>query len=726
MKQLLFTFQTRLNGLYDKRRQTLPQEGNRSAPIVILLLAILTILAFYFVVTTNSLHDPKAYLEKRSRVVTKENLAFQMRSLESISCVKLQECSAIESDFEETRIQNIGILPQENRVLHLRTVLDDTELKGLKDFLTVGLVIPGLKYYEAMVLVNGSPNRTYFLNRRIVSVFEPAAFQTFQAITIDILLRPAPSQTTWFEPSSEISFLGTLWEVDQYEDYLAVSRAGKASLANVLIKVVLAVFVLLFFLIIDRSAEALGLALAVGFESVAIVLTQQWLFTEYLGPRMDLVLGEFFRQMAMVCHVYFILQISRLASKSIRGWLAGGIVLGLVMAALRYYTMTRLTHKDIALWDYWRATLDVLPLFILLLPLPTVAKLRLHWRVAALVVAWIASAFKLGGSLAPLIFTHESDVRNIVAGLSANAAYLFVLSTFFNISTLEERVKRQTEALAEKGLLERDLEIGQSVQKSLHVLPKLPDCIAFDFQYEPIHYVSGDTFIVRPSKSFNRISMMLVDVTGHGIQAALKASACHSLAMTTTERCDEEKAPIGKKLENYHRELTKYFQNLSSYDDCDLVASTSFELDYNTGEYTLFKSNYLAPIVVRNKVTATRDREKILRAAMGERVQHLGADSWSVSSLHSANQTLSSGVLTPGSFLILISDGFIDSSVTYFRMLRELRLSLARENHILDATRLKAIILKLNIFKDAVACDDRTLLILEWKNVQKQSSRRVA
>jgi phosphoserine phosphatase RsbU/P len=68
--------------------------------------------------------------------------------------------------------------------------------------------------------------------------------------------------------------------------------------------------------------------------------------------------------------------------------------------------------------------------------------------------------------------------------------------------------------------VEKDIKEAQSIQKATlpHTIPKLP---GFDiaYSYEPLEELGGDWFYVQKEKSGN-LSVILADVTGHGLAAA--------------------------------------------------------------------------------------------------------------------------------------------------------------------------------------------------------------
>lgn len=719
--------------LYEHRRQGMPQEGNRNRLTVGLCMLLLAILACYFVIATTSTPDPMEYLKNRSRIVIPDwqELHWQVRQMDcGKSCNPQVELATKATWIPLKDLKDLNQLDA-HRPLHLKLTLPRAALKGLSDYLTITLTVPGLRYFEAQTFVEHKPHRAFYLNRKFVLVLQPKQ-QIDAAFTIEFFLVPDKELTKWFDPPrlSEPIYLATQAEMEEFEAYTASQAAGKGSWSSVMTRMVLALFVLLFFMIIDSSPESLGLALAMGFDAAATILANKWMPVNLFGSRLDLAIAEGLTQISLVMQLYFITQLTRLAPKKIGPWIIASAVIALVFGTLRYYNAVSITNRDLMIWTQWRLLLSCIGLAILSLGLVGVARKKLPWRVMALSIAFAATMIKII-SLALMLAKHDQTAtftHVVINLLQPNIPFMIVASTFLNISTLEERVKQQSIVLAEARELEHELEIGRRVQESLHRIPEFPDTIGFNCFYEAKSYVSGDTFFTTYLPSSNRFVLILLDVTGHGIQAALKASACQAIAATLYR--DNTVTVPGDNLIKYREQVTAYLEHAN--DQPDVTAFTGFELDTLTGELKILRTNYLAPLIIErytpdDQGPRSASGKKLAYSsdsgvAREQKIQAHQASQWRVHSLPMPNETLHTYQIPAQSYVLLFSDGFIDSSITVAHLIRYLRAQLQREENGINIHSLRSLILESEVFRKATA-DDRTCLLLYWHG-QRQGKRR--
>lgn len=113
------------------------------------------------------------------------------------------------------------------------------------------------------------------------------------------------------------------------------------------------------------------------------------------------------------------------------------------------------------------------------------------------------------------------------------------LRTGERIVTLEEDLWNQNLRLQRANkIMSRDLEAGRDVQKSLlpQMAPKYPN-IEFSFAFVPSAYLSGDIFnIFRLDE--NHIGVFSIDVSGHGVPAAL-------FSVTLSQKMTHHISPVG-------------------------------------------------------------------------------------------------------------------------------------------------------------------------------------
>src|SRR5690606_36983690 len=103
---------------------------------------------------------------------------------------------------------------------------------------------------------------------------------------------------------------------------------------------------------------------------------------------------------------------------------------------------------------------------------------------------------------------------------------------FINISSLENRVRLLSAAQAKAELLRQELQLGQAVQTAFMTPPRMPAEFEISaFQSAPL-LVSGDTYFAHWDEDAHRLTVILSDLVGHGIHAALRASASQVIAKT--------------------------------------------------------------------------------------------------------------------------------------------------------------------------------------------------
>lgn len=109
----------------------------------------------------------------------------------------------------------------------------------------------------------------------------------------------------------------------------------------------------------------------------------------------------------------------------------------------------------------------------------------------------------------------------------------FGIVTFTDISEqvrAEEELRLANEKLQKRQMeIEEDLRLAARVQKSL-----APNCLAWDTLsvdtfYHPVHSIGGDFALVH-TQAHERVSLLICDVSGHGIGSALVANRIYSEA----------------------------------------------------------------------------------------------------------------------------------------------------------------------------------------------------
>jgi PAS domain S-box-containing protein len=114
-----------------------------------------------------------------------------------------------------------------------------------------------------------------------------------------------------------------------------------------------------------------------------------------------------------------------------------------------------------------------------------------------------------------------------------NSSGTFRILTFTDISEqirAEEGLRSANEKLQVRQLeIEEDLRLAARVQRSLAPRPLVWGAISVDAFYHPVHSVGGDFALVNSLDS-EQLSLLVCDVSGHGIGSALVANRMYSEA----------------------------------------------------------------------------------------------------------------------------------------------------------------------------------------------------
>jgi PAS domain S-box-containing protein len=112
-----------------------------------------------------------------------------------------------------------------------------------------------------------------------------------------------------------------------------------------------------------------------------------------------------------------------------------------------------------------------------------------------------------------------------------NSGSNFGIVTFTDISDqvrVEEELRSANGKLRERQMeIEEDLRLAARVQNSLAPRPLVWDTVSVDAFYDPVHSIGGDFALVN-SPDQDHLSLLVCDVSGHGIGSALVANRIYS------------------------------------------------------------------------------------------------------------------------------------------------------------------------------------------------------
>lgn len=591
----------------------------------------------------------------------------------------------------------------------LRYVVPSNLLGTIAEGPTFVVALPGFGYDQAEAWVGNRHYRSFRQGESVHLTLDTRLLQS-DTVAVDVLYTFLPSVRPIAVGRDFPGIM--LASQSEYNGYVAFRSArsqGGAGKIGHLTKVAIALFCLLLFLIIDSSPESLGLALFMGFEAVAMGTGEGWLPLGWFGLEHKLVLTNFCYQMGDIMKLYFLLQIARTGSISPKWWLLIGTAVSLPYGFFMEYAAEHSLS-----WTYMiPRTRDTLVggigAFFCFRTLWQLRGRKLPWRHAALIVAGIAGLSEVFNS-----WIAHSDIartapwmRTLFTVWQANIGYLFALSTFLNISTLENRVKTLTAEKEEAEEMRRQLELSQSVQKSFLALPKLPQDINIAWSYEAAAFVSGDTYFVFYDEERSVLTILVNDVTGHGMQAGLKAFACNVIAKTLwcepniiDFRRKGERRALPSKLEKYDDLVDRLLCRADTPPDFNAMVGIEFKLD--EAQALVYRVNYNFPILIEPTFNWDNMEQKPTGSA------------WKVKPLGLANQVVTTMELLPGSMIILVSDGLIDSARDLAGLVSEIRTWLAGRHEKLNSTDLKDVAYNWMIRNSANAVDDKTIIVFQW------------
>lgn len=229
------------------------------------------------------------------------------------------------------------------------------------------------------------------------------------------------------------------------------------------------IFVILLFLFIDGSPETLGLGLFLGCEAVARSLDYQWISLPH-----SLVIQHYLFQMGDIFRLFFALQLARIGPKSLWPWIKWGSILSIPYGAAMelsplFYdvisphirTLRDLVGGLFCSWICWRVA-------------AAIAKDQLPLRVIALSIAALAFLESPATILWDVTQNgHISELTRVSLGFYRTLSYyLFALSAFINISTIEHRVRVLSSVKAEQRLqgMREEQRVYEAIAKTTQML----------------------------------------------------------------------------------------------------------------------------------------------------------------------------------------------------------------------------------------------------------------
>lgn len=197
-----------------------------------------------------------------------------------------------------------------------------------------------------------------------------------------------------------------------------------------------------------------------------------------------------------------------------------------------------------------------------------------------------------------------------------------------------EQARLHREAL-EKERLEREMELASQIQRG--IIPRdLPDLTSYDLAgwTRPARHVGGDFYDVIPLSS-GRFAIVLADVSGKGVPAALLVSTIHSLLRSLLDRVQD----LDEVCRHLDRHLLE-FSAASKYATLFLV-----DLDPQAGEIGYVNAGHNPALVLRADGSS----------------EALSSSSFPVGLVGGGSYHPRQVVLEPGDVLCIYSDGLTEA-----------------------------------------------------------------
>jgi hypothetical protein len=698
-----------LSKVYEQRKALLPSTETRNRLTVgTSLLLFATVMAFLLSMAW-SRQSADSYLASRTNIIfagERHNSWYMTRPMPK-NCKYEADCYIYSQSLSMSRVRSTdfildypeGMRPSDYALVRFATQIDPDDFAQLRQFNTLTISLPRFLYRQAQVYIDGIYSSTHYDSDLISISFNPE--QAFKIrSTVEIVLDVQRSQRTMFPSQigkleSSMAFM-TLGELRGYQNFIAANRAGRGDVIGQVARIVMAVFVLLLFLLVDGSPETLGLGVFLGFEAFAITLGYGWL------PISDpTVLQHYAFQMGDLFRLYFFLQLARVADKRIGPWLLWGSLASLAYGYLRYWgnlnDIGGLHHlasiRDIAVGLIGTVVLTRSAFFL--------RNKNLPWRVIAVSVAALGAFEQVVDPMLEFAraYIDYSAIIPIIDIYQPLAAWLVAFSAFINISTMENRVKTLSEIESQAKDIQKEMELGKTVQKSFLTIPKIPDHLGFTAHHDAMLYVSGDSFFVNWNEASGRIAALINDATGHGVQAALKASGVSVIA-NSIWRAPNSQLSGHEAFVAYQTAVESFYRQLAV--EADIVAFAGFDLATDTGKAVFYRVNFPFPFLIEPK----SDHQSGEDSRKGDRYRV------SMLPLSSGNHVELS--LAAGTIIVLLSDGFIDTSRKSTDLQRYLRKHLNDASFVPTESNIKELILNCSLFKANQLNDDRTLVVFKY------------
>lgn len=672
--------------LHDTRRSALPPMGVRTKPAVVCTLILAAALTSIILSLSWVQNSELSYLENSSGVTILDTMQWHLKTSSIDRNVTLAELA----DFEFAA----GSEP----TIELTCELPESSIKGLISSAkneSIVFSLPQFIFQSATIATSWSVHRSVARGEAAMIAFtSDQAFHHTGPYTVGIKIHPVVEQTKLLRNAASLipPFVSGMIRYQNFQDFSASRRVGSGKQLADIGRIILALFTILLFVFIDSSPECLGLGLFMSLKALGVVAAQRWYPDMMVPVWLTATLPGFLLSYADFMQLFFFTQLSRLFKPRQFLWLGLGVVFGVCYA----WGVSLPTQPGGIQWsrEIWRYRNIIIGLSCLACALPVSVicfRAKQYHRMTALLVA---SSGVLVQVLTPVLVDFPEIVdaawfKTWYNLFETHTPYVFALSTFINVSTLEKRVKTLTESAVQSEIIRSEMQLGKTVQQSFFQIPHMPNGVGVDYAHEAATFISGDTVFSHYDEKRQRVTAIMCDVTGHGVQAALKASICCAMSdMIWNDSRLRESDTAADRMGIFFQRVTGMLSKVSR--EAELLAMVGCEVSLKTREITFYRANAVFPVVLTQR--------------------HAPDAGWNVDVVsfpESSHRTIP----IPDSFYVLLfSDGLLDSSRSMKAFVGWLTNRLKTIEH-LPATELKNLIME---FRDwPKTDDDRTMLVLE-------------
>lgn len=678
--------------------------SSKRSPAALALAAFLLIFITSFLVVIGWQREyTQAYLSANPTIKSFDNNRQEWR----VASVKTSDCGTQEKCYQALQKEKLksfsyetltgpwrdlspGVSETESMYILVQTTIEKSAWKGFYDSgyrrLIVGM--PSAWYNEAVGYVNGKMTGLFLKNGRIgVPIFMD---QEPENLIVEVMYHKSWHYTGLFELNDEPLLVAVPADYRAWVRVLVMQSAGQGNWISNLSFIVMAVFFLLLYLFVDSSPEVLGLAIFVGLDAVARSLSLDWLPLKFSAQFSDMADSA-----SQIMRLYFLLQLSRVGSSKVGPWLVLAFVYSVAVSAGSWvnalgWPIIEDRVYEINVW----CSLIVALIGIALAGVSAMKSRgqKLPWRQWALVIAVVACILQVVAyinNIWPQISNYPEfyQVRSIIVPLSV---LLLGSSAFVNISSLENRVRVLSKAKAKNDEIEKELELGRVVQNAYMKIPNLPPEIDIACFFEAAFYVSGDAYFVHWDPDTKRLAVILGDMTGHGVHAALKATTLQVIARTIFRDPMRRSGDLGGRFIVYEQALRSFLRD--SWGDGDLPTFLGMELDLESGRVVSHRANFPFPMIIVQENDGT----------------------WDVRVWSNHFATINSRTDGRCVFFVSATDGVIGGSKTFNKIAVQLKQQLNRMTDI-NAESIKLELLNCAKESGVKSDDDRTMVIFGLK-----------